>query len=190
VVGCSQRQDMDPGEVLKVEQGQALTHADVERIIQLAEEGGFSYVRLESDGVEVTLVRDGYAPPEAAPSAPVAVSGQAAAPVPAAVPVPPAAVAPVPAAAPPVVERVAAPVGAGVVVAAPMIGIVYLAPNPTAEPYVQLGQSVQPGETVALIEVMKMFTPVQAEVAGVVAEVLVSNGEQVDRGQPLFRLEG
>jgi acetyl-CoA carboxylase biotin carboxyl carrier protein len=74
------------------------------------------------------------------------------------------------------------------VVVSPMIGIVYLSPSPTAQPYVQVGQAVAAGDTVALVEVMKMFTPVDAGASGVVDAVLVENGQHVDRGQPLLRL--
>jgi acetyl-CoA carboxylase biotin carboxyl carrier protein len=170
-----------------VEQAQPLTHADVERIIELAEEGGFSYLRLESDGVELTLVRDGAEPPAATS---VQVRPAAGTPAPAAVPQPapaPAATGPSPV-APTVVEPAPEPSDAGTDVVSPMIGIVYLAPTPTAEPYVRVGQAVQAGDTVALVEVMKMFTPVQAGVGGVVRAVLVTNGEHVDRGQPLLRV--
>jgi acetyl-CoA carboxylase biotin carboxyl carrier protein len=170
-----------------VEHAQPLTHADVERIIELAEEGGFSYLRLESDGVELTLVRDGSEPP--APTS-VQVRRDTGAPTPAAAQ-PEAAPAPVSTGPPAAVET--APEGpradAGTDVVSPMIGIVYLAPTPTAEPYVRVGQTVQAGDTVALVEVMKMFTPVQAGVSGVVRAVLVSSGEHVDRGQPLVRVE-
>lgn len=164
-----------------MEQAEPLTQADVERIIQLADEGGFSYLRLESDGVELTLVRDGAEPP---PLPAQATRGAAA--------TTPVAARPTPDAARPApqsrAEPVAAPAEPGTDVVSPMIGIVYLAPNPTAEPYVRVGQTIEAGDTVALIEVMKMFTPVQAEVGGVVRAVLVSSGEHVDRGQALVRV--
>lgn len=170
-----------------MEEGQPLTHADVERIIELAEEGGFSYLRLESDGVELTLVRDGAEPPApASVQAGPATSARAPAQQPAGAQASPAPSPVVPVAAETASEASAADPGTDVV--SPMIGIVYLASSPIAEPYVRVGQSVQPGDTVALLEVMKMFTPVQAGVGGVVRAVLVTNGEHVDRGQPLVRL--
>jgi acetyl-CoA carboxylase biotin carboxyl carrier protein len=165
-----------------VEQGQALTHADVERIIELAEEGGFSYVRLESDGVELTLMRDGYVAPSPVPAASLPAAAPASS--------PPVARPPAPAPAPPAAGGPAPVAQTGPVVVSPMIGIVYLAPNPAADPYVQVGQTVEPGTVVALVEVMKMFTPVEASVGGVVSEVLVESGQHVDRGEPLFRLAG
>ena len=177
-----------------------LTHADVERIIELAQDGQFTFLRLESDGVELRLERDSHAasggPPgsagvigaPSAPSAPSAIGAPggdgapARPPVAAPVPTP----APVPAAAGPDAGR--AEVGAGTVVS-PMIGIVYLAPRPDAEPYVRVGQRVEAGATVGLVEVMKMFTAVQADLAGTVCEIFVESGQQVDRGQPLVRVE-
>ena len=169
-----------------------LTHADVERIVKLADEGGFELVRLKSGELEVILVRSGYVEQDghapATSSSGISDSprdtGTAAPrtrPAPATPPGPQTAT---PSAAPP------GEVGGGTSVVSPMVGIVYLTPDPDSAPYVEAGQLVEAGATVALVEVMKMFTAVQADVSGRVAEVFVESGQQVDRGQPLFRLEG
>ena len=73
-------------------------------------------------------------------------------------------------------------------VTAPMVGRFYSAPAPPDPPYVEVGSKVAPGATVGLIEVMKVFTSIKAETAGVIERILVSNGEFVEFGQPLFLL--
>jgi acetyl-CoA carboxylase biotin carboxyl carrier protein len=67
-----------------------------------------------------------------------------------------------------------------------MVGKFYAAPSPSDPPYVEQGKEVAAGATVALIEVMKVFTSVKTDVAGVVERILVSNGQFVEFGQPLF----
>ena len=72
------------------------------------------------------------------------------------------------------------------VVTAPMMGTVYRAAEPGAAPYVQPGQPVQAGQQLCIVEVMKLMNAVLAEHAGIVAQVLVSDGQAVEFGQPLF----
>jgi acetyl-CoA carboxylase biotin carboxyl carrier protein len=76
----------------------------------------------------------------------------------------------------------------GFTITAPMIGTFYAAPGPGERPFVEVGQEVAAGETVAIIEAMKIMNEIVAEQAGVVAEIFVSNGETVEFGHPLMRL--
>ena len=76
-----------------------------------------------------------------------------------------------------------APAGA---VTSPMVGIVYLAPEPGAPPYVTLGQTVTAGQTLLLIEAMKTFNQIKAPRAGTVTQILVAAGSPVEYGQPLI----
>jgi acetyl-CoA carboxylase biotin carboxyl carrier protein len=71
----------------------------------------------------------------------------------------------------------------------PIPGIFYRKPNPNAEPFVAEGQRVEVGQVVGLVEVMKSFFEVKADVAGVVAAFLVENEGPVEAGQPLVQLE-
>lgn len=71
-------------------------------------------------------------------------------------------------------------------VSSPMVGTVYLAPNPESPSFVQAGASVGPDSTVCLIEAMKVFSEIKAETSGVIERVLVSNGQSVEYGQALF----
>ncbi len=71
----------------------------------------------------------------------------------------------------------------------PMVGTFYAASSPDAEPFVKVGQSVSVGEPVCIVEAMKMFNKVDAEVSGVVTKILVTDGEPVEFDQPLFEVE-
>jgi acetyl-CoA carboxylase biotin carboxyl carrier protein len=74
----------------------------------------------------------------------------------------------------------------GHVVRAPMVGTFYASPSPDKPPFVTVGQSVRAGETLGIIEAMKMFNPIEADVAGTVVKVLVETGQPIEFDQPLF----
>lgn len=74
-------------------------------------------------------------------------------------------------------------------VKAPMVGTLYICPSPDAPPFVSVGQSVKVGDTLCIIEAMKMFNEIEADRSGVIKEILVNNGEPVEFGQPLFIIE-
>ena len=101
-----------------------------------------------------------------------------------------AAVAPAPAAAPaaPAVEAApAAPAEPeGTVVKSPMVGTFYSASAPGNPPYVEIGSTVKQGDTLCIIEAMKLLNEIEADTSGVIKQILVENGEPVEFGQPLF----
>jgi acetyl-CoA carboxylase biotin carboxyl carrier protein len=74
-------------------------------------------------------------------------------------------------------------------ITSPMVGTFYAAPDPDSQPYVQVGDSVGPETTVCIVEAMKVFNEIQAEVSGKVVGVLVENGEPVEFGQPMFKVD-
>jgi acetyl-CoA carboxylase biotin carboxyl carrier protein len=74
-------------------------------------------------------------------------------------------------------------------VKAPLTGVYYALPSPTADPFVQIGDSVQIGQTIALIEAMKVFNEIQAEVAGRVVALKAQNGDVVKKDETLFLIE-
>jgi acetyl-CoA carboxylase biotin carboxyl carrier protein len=76
----------------------------------------------------------------------------------------------------------------GNVVTAPMIGTYYAAPSPGEEPFVQIGDEVEIGQVIGIIEAMKIMNEITADSAGVVAEILVENAQAVEYGSPLIRL--
>ena len=77
----------------------------------------------------------------------------------------------------------------GFVVKSPMVGTFYAAPAPDADPFVQVGDRVNVGDTLCIIEAMKIMNPIEAEVSGTVKKILVQNAEPVEFGQPLFIIE-
>ena len=101
-----------------------------------------------------------------------------------AAPAPAAATAVAPVAAPAVEDVPAVPNGH--VVPAPMVGTFYRSPNPGAAPFVEIGQSVQEGDALCIIEAMKLLNEIEADKTGVIKEILVENGAPVEYGQPLF----
>ncbi|UFK69243.1 acetyl-CoA carboxylase biotin carboxyl carrier protein [Limosilactobacillus reuteri] len=75
-------------------------------------------------------------------------------------------------------------------ITAPLVGTVYLASSPTSKPYVQVGSHIDKGDTVCVIEAMKLMTEIKSEVTGTIEKVNVENGELVEVGQPLFSVSG
>jgi acetyl-CoA carboxylase biotin carboxyl carrier protein len=74
-------------------------------------------------------------------------------------------------------------------VKSPMVGTLYTSPSPDVAPFVTVGQKVKAGETLCIIEAMKMFNEIEADRAGTLVEILVSNGEPVEYDQPLFVIQ-
>lgn len=152
---------------------------EVQLILRLVDEldkSSFEFIRLEIGGLKLSIGKSEADFSRAAtPPAPAAA--------------PPPAAAAVTTAAPPTLTA-AAPVAAAVdgsaPVKAPIVGIFYAAPEPGAPPYVQVGQLIEPDTTVALIEVMKVFTAVKSGVRGTVKQVCVANAQFVEYGQTLF----
>jgi acetyl-CoA carboxylase biotin carboxyl carrier protein len=87
----------------------------------------------------------------------------------------------------------AAPTGAeeppGHVVKSPMVGTFYRSPSPGAPAFIEQGAVVKPGDTLCIIEAMKLLNEIEAEVGGTVKKILVENGQPVEYGQPLFIIE-
>jgi|SRR5882672_5101931 len=75
------------------------------------------------------------------------------------------------------------------VVTAPMVGTYYNAPSPGAKPFVEIGEEIQAGQVLCVIEAMKMMNQIESEIAGRIRAVLLKNGEPVEFGQPLFIVE-
>ena len=155
---------------------------DSKRLAEIAdvmEDRGLTRVRVEEpDGTAVELERASAAQPVAVP---MPMSSAMAAPVaaPAAMPA-----APEPAAQAPA----AAPEPKGTEVTAPMVGVFYAAPAPGDEPFVHVGSKVKAGETLCIIEAMKVLNEVTAEADGEVLEICVADGDLVEFGSCLMRI--
>ncbi|WJW75194.1 acetyl-CoA carboxylase biotin carboxyl carrier protein [Thiohalobacter sp. IOR34] len=145
----------------------------VKKLIELLEESGIAEIEIHEGEESVRISR--YS--AAAPAAPVAVTA----------PPPPPPVAEAPAAAPAEAPNEELP--AGHVVTSPMVGTFYRAPSPGASPFVEVGQRVNVGDTLCIIEAMKMLNQIEADKAGTIAAILVENGQPVEFGEPLFVIE-
>jgi acetyl-CoA carboxylase biotin carboxyl carrier protein len=146
----------------------------VKKLIELLEESGISEIEISEGEESVRISR--YPQPG---TVSVTTSSQA---TPAAAPAP-APAAPVDAPAPPPAPP------RGQQVTAPMVGTFYSGPAPGAKPFVDIGSEVKPGDTLCVIEAMKMMNQIESEVAGRVVSILVENGSPVEFGQALFVIE-
>jgi acetyl-CoA carboxylase biotin carboxyl carrier protein len=141
----------------------------LKKLIDLVEESGISELELTEDGEKVRISRNftsnapvqHYAPPQ------FATTSQAA----------PAALAPV--ASAPVEDE-------GHAVKSPMVGTFYRSPSPDAKSFVEVGDTVAIGDTLCIIEAMKLLNEIESDKAGVIKKILVDNGQAIEYGEPLF----
>ena len=149
---------------------------DIDLIRQLAElldKTSLTEIEVEDEGVRIRVAR---AAPTVAAAAPTVVHHAA-----------PATPAPVHASAPAAAETGAsAPAPTANAVKSPMVGTAYLAPEPGAKPFAGVGQKVAAGDTLVIVEAMKVMNPITAPTAGTVVQVLVENGQPVEFDQPLI----
>jgi acetyl-CoA carboxylase biotin carboxyl carrier protein len=161
-----------------------LTEDDVLHILKLIDESKFDYFQLEVGELKITVSKGEPIPLSASPHS-VAAAQASAASVVEAPKVAPAQPAPGPQSAAASVDAKALAEGL-VPVTAPLLGTFYVAPEPGAPPFVQVGSAITEDTTVGLIEVMKVFNSVRANVKGRVAQVVAQNGQFVEYGQTLF----
>lgn len=148
----------------------------IKKLIELAKESGIAEIEIHEDGESVRISL---------------VSTQAAQTVVTSVPtyhVPQEAPAAAPAATPTAAPKESSTAGKHTV-KAPMVGTVYLASSPGAKSFVEIGQTVKPGDVLCLIEAMKMFNQIEADKAGTITARLVESGVPVEFNQPLFVIE-
>ena len=141
----------------------------IKTLIDLVQQSGIAELEITEGEERVRISRAGIAP--AAPAV-----------APAAIPLPAVA------AAAPVAEAAGEAIAEGDVLKSPMVGTFYRASAPGAKPFVELGQSVKAGETVCIVEAMKLLNEIEADRDGVIKAILVENGQPVEYGQPLFLL--
>jgi acetyl-CoA carboxylase biotin carboxyl carrier protein len=150
----------------------------VKKLIELLEESGISEIEISEGEESVRISR--YPRPGTVSVQTIAAPAATAAPPTVAAPANGETQATAPAAAPP--QR-------GHQVTAPMVGTFYSGPAPGAKPFVEIGTEVKPGDTLCVIEAMKMMNQIESEVAGKVVSILVENGTPVEFGQALFVIE-
>jgi len=147
----------------------------VKKLIELLEESAISEIEIKEGEESVRISRANTAPAYAPPAAPAIA--------------PPAAPAAAPMAAAPVAAEPAKPEIDGTVINSPMVGTYYAAPSPGAPGFVKVGQSIKPGDTICIVEAMKILNQIESEVTGVVKELLVEDGQPVEFGEPLMIVE-
>ncbi|MFN6971139.1 MAG: acetyl-CoA carboxylase biotin carboxyl carrier protein [Rheinheimera sp.] len=145
----------------------------IKKLIELLEESGINELEITEGEESVRISRGGpvqhYAP----------MQYQAA----------PMHAAPAPAAAPAAAAPAAAPAVTGYQLRSPMVGSFYRAASPTSKNFAEVGQTVKVGDTLCIVEAMKMMNQIQSDKAGTITAILVENGEPVEFDQPLFVIE-
>ena len=146
----------------------------VRKLADILTDTGLSEIEVEHGGLKIRVAKTLTA-------APVHYAAPAAAPAPAA-----AGPSAAPAAAP---AAEAAPRHAGEVVKSPMVGSVYMQPQPEAPPFIKVGDTVAAGQTLMIVEAMKTMNPIPAPKGGKIVEILVEDGQPVEFGEPLVVIE-
>jgi acetyl-CoA carboxylase biotin carboxyl carrier protein len=149
----------------------------LKKLIDLVQESGIAELEITEGEEKVKIVKGGGI--SVVPAAAAAAHSAMAPPAPAAAALPAPAAAP--ATEPPAGQE-------GHVVKAPMVGTFYRSPSPDAKAFVEVGQAVKEGETICIIEAMKLMNEIETDASGVVKAILVENGQPVEYGQPLFIL--
>lgn len=143
----------------------------IKKLIELLEDSEIAEIEIQEGEESVRISR--HAAPAAAPvaAAPVAIAAPVAAPV---------------ATAPAVAEE---PVIEGHIVTSPMVGTYYGAPSPAANDFVKIGDKVNTGDTICIVEAMKMLNQIESDKSGTIKAILVENGQPVEYGEPLFVID-
>jgi acetyl-CoA carboxylase biotin carboxyl carrier protein len=149
----------------------------IKKLIDILEESNLAELEIKEGEESVRLSRV----PKGSAMAPVAPMTHVQVPA-----VAPAPAAPVPAASAPAPAPGGKELPPGHVLRSPMVGTFYASPNPEAPAFVKVGQTVKVGDTLAIIEAMKMFNQIEADAAGTVLAVLASSGQPVEFDEPLF----
>ncbi|MCG6118135.1 MAG: acetyl-CoA carboxylase biotin carboxyl carrier protein [Aquimonas sp.] len=152
----------------------------IKKLIDLLEESNLTEIEIREGEESVRLSRAAVAPAAPAPApvqAPLVIAPA---------PVATGMVSPTEAATGSVKSTASQALPDGHVVRSPMVGTYYASPNPDAPAFVKLGQTVKVGDTLGIIEAMKMFNPIESEVEGTVVAILVGNGKPLEFDEPMF----
>jgi len=148
---------------------------EIQDLIDFISNSGLAEVKIETDEFKLSIKKYSEAPVVKVESSPVA------APAPAAV---------VPSQPAPVAAPVAKEDSSKLIeIKSPMIGTFYRTPNPDTDPFVSVGDNISAGQTVCIIEAMKIFNEIESEVSGKIVKVLVDNAQPVEYDQPLFLVD-
>jgi acetyl-CoA carboxylase biotin carboxyl carrier protein len=156
---------------------------EIQELIRFVAKSGVNEVELERDGFKLSIKANAPAPVAQMVAAPMPMQVAAPAPVAAA----PALASP--AAAAPAVPAASSNESNYLTITSPMIGTFYRTPGPDKDPFVNVGDVVEPGKVVCIVEAMKLFNEIESEVKGHIVKVLVDNASPVEYGQPLFLVD-
>src|ERR1700687_1338074 len=148
----------------------------LKKLIDLVQESGIGEIEITEGEEKVRISRQGPSSPPVVMAAPGMLPLASCA---------PGGAAPAPAPAP----AAPAPEAKGHTLKSPMVGTFYRAPSPGAPSFVEVGQSVSKGQTLCIIEAMKLLNEIESDVSGTIKAILVENGQPVEYGQPLFLIE-
>ena len=154
---------------------------EIQELIRFVAKSGVNEVELERDGFKLSIKANAPAPVAQMVAAPM--------PMQVAAPAPVAAAAAAPAAAAPAAPAAASNESNYLTITSPMIGTFYRTPGPDKDPFVNVGDVVEPGKVVCIVEAMKLFNEIESEVKGRIVKVLVDNASPVEYGQPLFLVD-
>ena len=144
-----------------------LSEDEIREILELINASKFDFFELETGSIKVSVAKNGYRPAHIAP----AIQAPS---------IPPL----------PETDTVVGALSAGLIaVESPMVGTFYAGPNPGAPAFVEIGAPVEAETTIGLVEVMKVFTAVSAGHAGIIAKILIADGQFVEYGQVLFGID-
>ena len=146
----------------------------VKKLMELLEESGMAEIEIKEGEESVKISRFGSSPAPTQPPAQSFVQQHSAS------------------SSAPVAPTTTAPTGpktSDQSIASPMVGTFYSAPSPTAKPFVSVGQKINQGDTVGIIEAMKIMNQIEADRSGTVIKILIKDGEAVEFGQPLMIIE-
>lgn len=155
---------------------------EIQQLIEFISRSEFSHFEMENDGVKLKLVRGGAAempvvpqaaPERQAPSVPGMEGNGRPQPVPVAAPV---------------VQEQAAPAEDLDEIRSPIVGTFYRSSNPTSDPFVESGSKITSGQTLCIVEAMKLMNEIESDMDGEIVEILVANGQPVEYGELLFRV--
>ncbi|AYV47936.1 acetyl-CoA carboxylase biotin carboxyl carrier protein [Caulobacter flavus] len=150
----------------------------VRKLADILKDTGLTEIEVEHGGLKIRVAREVTVAPAAyVQAAPAAIAAPVAAPAPAAAPA-----AEAPAAAAPAAVR-------GDAVKSPMVGTAYLSPQPGADAFIKVGDTVSAGQTLLIVEAMKTMNPIAAPKAGKIVEILVADAQPVEFGEPLVVIE-
>lgn len=146
---------------------------EIKSLIDLMKKNGLTHFEMEKEGFRISLAKEAGFSPMVTAAAPIA----------------PSALALPPTASPQAAVAAEKAVASEKEIVSPMVGTFYLSPSPESPPFVSVGQEVTPETVVCIIEAMKVMNEIKAEMAGTITTIAADNGQPVQFGQPLFRLQ-